>query len=73
MLLKEGRIDDEGSSLLRFANHTLTGGQLFRWKRRESGPGEELKGALQDLAADLLARGPRSILEQIFPRTRPGA
>jgi hypothetical protein len=73
MLLKEGGIDEEGSSLLRFANYALTGGQLFRWKRRESGPGEQLKGAALDLAADLLARGPRSILEQILPRTRPGA
>lgn len=73
MLLKDGRIDEGGSSFLRFTNYALTGGQLFRWKRRESGPGEEFKGTLQDLAADLLARGPRSILEQIFSRNHPGA
>jgi len=41
MLLKEGRIDEDGLSALRFANYVLTGGQLYRWKRRECGPGED--------------------------------
>ncbi|MGD0326042.1 MAG: hypothetical protein ABSD45_20145 [Terriglobia bacterium] len=73
ILLKDSRIDEDTSTALRFANYVLTGGQLYRWKRRESGPGEEITGTLLDFAADLLDRGPTNLLNQIFPRTRPGA
>jgi len=62
MLLKQSSIDEEGSGVLRIANYILTGGQLFRWKRQESGAGEELNGVLKDFAADFL--------QQIFSRAR---
>jgi hypothetical protein len=73
MLVGSGRIDEDTSTALRFANYVLTGGQLCQWKRRESGPGEEITGTLLDFAADLLDRGPTNLFNQIFRRTRPGA
>jgi hypothetical protein len=48
------KIDNEGLRLLQAANYLITGGQLYRWRRRETGKGEELKGRLYDVAASLL-------------------
>jgi len=69
MLLKDGRIDEDHSGALRLANYFLSGGQLFRWKRKELGPGEEIKARLLDTAAALLDQGTWDLLERLFPGT----
>ena len=69
MLLKDGRIDEDHSGALRLANYFLSGGQLFRWKRKELGPGEEIKARLLDSAAALLDQGTWDLLERLFPGT----
>ena len=72
MLLKDGRIDEDQSGALRLANYVLTGGQLYRWRRAEAGPGEEVKSRLLDSIATLLDRGSWDLLESLFPSsTRP--
>jgi hypothetical protein len=62
MLLKNGRIDENHSGAVRIANYLLTGGQLFRWKRSETGPGEEVKTQLLDGLASAFDLGPRNLL-----------
>jgi len=71
MLLKTGRIDEDLSGTLRLVNYVLTGGQLYRWKRAETGPGEEIKGRLLDGVATLFDRGTWDLLQRLVPRTRP--
>lgn len=70
MLLKYGKIDEDQSGALRLANYILSGGQLYRWKRAETGPGEEVKASLLDGVASLLDRGSWDFLESLFPRKR---
>jgi hypothetical protein len=53
-LLKTGRINSQDSQILRAAGFILTGGQLFRWRRREFGSGQELQALWGDVAAQLL-------------------
>jgi hypothetical protein len=67
MLLKDGKIDEDQSGALRLVNYFLTGGQLYRWKRAETGPGEEVKARLLDSVATLLDRGSWDLLERLFP------
>ena len=57
MLLMRGRIDEDQSGALRLANYALTGGQLFRWRYNETGPGEEVRAALWDGVASLFDHG----------------
>ncbi len=71
MLLKDGRIDEDQSGALRLANYALTGGQLYRWRRADTGPGEEIKATILDTVASLLDRGAWDLLENLFPGTRP--
>jgi hypothetical protein len=71
MLLKDGKIEEEMSGALRLVNYVLTGGQLYRWRRAEAGPGEEVKGRLLDGVASLFDRGTWDLLERLLPRTRP--
>lgn len=71
MLLTQGRIDEDQSGALRLANYVLTGGQLFRWKRGETGPGEEVKAHAWDGVASLLYRGSWDLLESLFPSSKP--
>jgi hypothetical protein len=71
MLLKTGRIDEDLSGALRLVNYVLTGGQLYRWKRAETGPGEEIKARLLDGVATLFDRGTWDLLQRLVPRTRP--
>jgi hypothetical protein len=71
MLLKYGRIDEDLSGALRLVNYVLTGGQLFRWKRAEVGPGDEVKARMLDTISSVLDRGSWDLLEQLFPSTRP--
>ena len=74
LLVQQGKIDDEQSEVARVLNYALHGGQIYRWKRRETGPGEELKGCLLDSVAALLDHGPWDLMETIFPRRPfPGA
>jgi len=56
MLLKGGRIDEDQSGALRLANYVLTGGQIYRWKRVDTGAGEEVRARLLDTVASLLDR-----------------
>jgi len=62
MLLTDGRIDEDQSGGLLLANYVLTGGQIFRWKRGETGPGEEINARWWDDVASLLDRGPWDLL-----------
>ena len=71
MLLKTGRIDEDLSGAVRLVNYVLTGGQLYRWKRAETGPGEEIKARLLDGVATLFDRGMWDLLQRLVPRTRP--
>jgi len=74
LLLQQGRIHDDQSEIARVLSYALHGGQIYRWKRRETGPGEELKARLLDSVAALLDHGPWDLLEAIFPaRPSPGA
>jgi len=71
MLLKDGKIDEEVSGALRLVNYVLTGGQLYRWRRAETGPGEEVKGRLLDGVASLFDQGTWDLLERLLPRKHP--
>jgi hypothetical protein len=71
MLLKYGRIDEDQSGALRLVNYVLTGGQLFRWKRAEVGPADEVKARMLDTISSVLDRGSWDLLERLFPSTRP--
>lgn len=73
MLLIQGRIDEDQSGALRLANYVLTGGQLFRWRRGETGLGEEVKARAWDAVASLLYRGSWDLLESLFPSSKPTA
>jgi hypothetical protein len=53
--VQQRRIDNKARRVLQGVNYVLTGGQLYRWKRSETGTGRELEGCLYDLAASLLA------------------
>ena len=66
-LLQNGRIDQDQSSALRLAHYVLTGGELFLWRRNETGPGEELQGRLWDCVAAALDLGPWDLLKSLFP------
>jgi hypothetical protein len=71
MLLKDGRIDEDLAQALRLINYPLTGGQLYRSRRADTGPGEEIKATILDAVASLLDRGSWDLLENLFPGTRP--
>jgi hypothetical protein len=71
MLLKDGKIDEEMSGALRLVNYVFTGGQLYRWRHAETGPGEEVKDRLLDGVASLFDHGTWDLLERLSPRTRP--
>jgi hypothetical protein len=57
MLLKFGKIDETQSGALRLGNYILTGGQLFRWRREETGPAEEVTAASWDAIGSLFDQG----------------
>jgi hypothetical protein len=67
MLLSNGRINSEQSQALRIVHHVVYGGQLYRWVRKESGPGQELKGALWDAVSSAINFGPRDLLDRLWP------
>jgi hypothetical protein len=67
MVLYNGKIDETHSGALRLGNYILTGGQLFRWKREETGPGEEITAASCDAIASFLDRGVWDLAELLLP------
>jgi len=66
-MLAAGRIDEGISIASRGASYVVTGGELFRWKRGETGPGRELKGSLWDIVGEF---GPRvrNLVASLFSR-----
>lgn len=70
MLLANGRINPEQSQALRLVHYVVSGGQLYRWRRNETGPGEELRGKLWDAVGNALNFGPWDLLERLVPTPR---
>jgi hypothetical protein len=69
MLLANGKINPEQSQAFRAVHYIVSGGQLYRWRRTESGPGQELTGKLWDTVGNALNFGPWNLLERLFPQT----
>ena len=67
MLLANGKINPEQSQALRLAHFAMSGGQLYRWRRNETGPGEDLKGKLWDAIGKTLDLGPWDLFKKLFP------
>ena len=70
MLLINGKIDEDQAGALGLAHYPLTGAQLFRWKRWEMGPAEEVRARPLDSIASLLYRGAWDLVEHLFPTAR---
>jgi len=70
MLLTQGRINPEQSQALRLVQYMVHGGQLYRWRANETGPGEELKGKLWDSIGKTLYFGEWDLLKQLFPNLK---
>ncbi len=62
MLLKDGRLDEDQSGALRIVNYAMTGGQIYRWKRADTGMGAEVQPKLWDGIAKVLDLGPWDLL-----------
>jgi hypothetical protein len=58
MLLANGKINPEQSQALRLVHYIVSGGQLYCWRKNETGPGQELTGKLRDAAGNTLNFGP---------------
>lgn len=70
MLLAHGKINPEQSQALRLAHFAMSGGQLYRWRRHETRPGEELEGKLWDAVGAALDFGPWDLFKKLFPNLR---
>lgn len=57
-LLWTGAIDENESTVTRLLNYVTTGGQIYRWRRAETGPGQELPPEWWDNLAKTLDFGP---------------
>jgi hypothetical protein len=68
MLLANGKINPDQSEALRMVHYIVSGGQLCRWRRNETGPGRELTGKLWDAVGNALNFGPWDLFERLFPR-----
>jgi hypothetical protein len=55
MLLLKGKISSGLSSALRMAQYVQSGGQVYRWRRNEVGPGAEVSAAFLDWLSQKLA------------------
>jgi hypothetical protein len=73
LLLEHGSIDQNDSDQLRILSYFVTRGQLYLWKRRETGPGTVFKSILTDYVATLLDGGLRDLLNRLFPTDRSGS
>ncbi|MBL8233195.1 MAG: hypothetical protein JNL98_32150 [Bryobacterales bacterium] len=51
-LLQTGRINAADSQAYRAVGYLLTGSQVYRWRKDETGPSEELNNALWDAAGE---------------------
>lgn len=67
MLLERGRLNPDQAQALRIVHYIVAGGQLFRWLRKDAGPGQELTGRLWDAVGTALNLGPWDLLEQLWP------
>lgn len=63
-----GRIDEEISIASRGGSYLVTGGELFRWKRGETGAGQELRGTLWDIVGQVVAPKVRDLVRSWFTR-----
>ena len=70
LLLANGKINQEQSKALRIAHYITSGGQLYRWRKSDSGPGQELTGMLWDAVGNAMDFGPWDLFEQLFPGSR---
>jgi hypothetical protein len=66
MLLANGKINPEQSRALRLVHYIVSGGQLYRWRRNEIGPGQELTGKLWDAVGNALNFGAWDLFEMLF-------
>jgi hypothetical protein len=69
MQLTQGKINPEQSEALRAAHYVLSGGQLYRWRRNETGPGEDLHGKLWDAIGKTIYFGEWDLLKKLFPNS----
>jgi hypothetical protein len=65
MRLTQRNIDPQLSEALRVVHYGLAGGQLFRWRRTETGPGTELRGKLWDAVGKSFYFGEWDLLKKI--------
>jgi hypothetical protein len=64
-VLFSGKINHEMSQVLRLAQYGLTGGQIFHWRRSETGPGQEFNALAWDALATGMDHGPWDLAEEI--------
>lgn len=69
MLLADGKINPEQSQALRLVHYIVSGGQLYCWRKNETGLGQELTGKLWDAVGNTLNFGPWDLFERLFPRS----
>ena len=62
ILLAGGKINPELPQALRFVHSIASGGQRYRWRRDETGPGQELTAKLWDAVGDVMNFGPWDLL-----------
>jgi hypothetical protein len=67
MLLVKGKINPRLSKALRFAHYVQSGGQVYRWKRDETGPGQERTAMIWDAASKALDFGRWDLLQKLLP------
>jgi hypothetical protein len=63
-LLRDGRIAEDLSDAFRLLNVAVTAGQLYRWKRADTAPGQEINCALADVGATMLDLFLKRLFEQ---------
>jgi hypothetical protein len=65
MRLTQRSIDPQISQALRVVHYGLAGGQLFRWLRKETGPGRGLEGKLWDAIGKSFYLGEWDLLKKL--------
>ena len=70
MLLATGRLDAEQSQAVRIAHYITSGGQVYRWRRSEAGPGQELTCKLWDAIGTSFDFGPWDWIGTLVGDTR---
>jgi hypothetical protein len=67
-MLASGRIDEEISIASRGGSYIVTGGELFRWKRAETGPAQEITGKLWDIVGQVVGPKVRDLAQSMLRR-----